>query len=130
MNYRGVIIEESLGDTSVLKKVKIISSQVESVTPKHKTPWLTKWTLHTVEIPAEDADKIAREISTSFDPRHPHWYADFKNESYHYIIYQNKVFKVDFANPVLYKDAKKYGISIGIPSYQVDFAPEDSIWER
>ena len=33
-------------------------------------------------------------------------------------------------NPVLYKDAKQYGISLGIPEYQVDFAPEDKVWER
>ena len=32
-------------------------------------------------------------------------------------------FKVDLQNPILYKDAKEYGISKGIPEYQVDFAP-------
>jgi putative transposase len=28
------------------------------------------------------------------------------------------------------RDAKAYGISVGIPEYQVDFAPEDKVWER
>jgi len=37
---------------------------------------------------------------------------------------------VDLKNPILYKDAKRYGISLGIPKYQVDFAPEDKVWER
>lgn len=130
MNYKGVIIEESLGDKSILKKVKVIGTKVEHITPEHKTPWLKQWTLHTVEIPEEKSVQIAQEISKSFDPQHPDWYADYKNGKYHLIIYSGKIFKVDLQNPVLYKDAKAYGVSIGIPEYQVDFAPEDKVWER
>ena len=33
-------------------------------------------------------------------------------------------------NPIIYKDAKLYGISLGIPDYQVDFAPDDTIFEK
>lgn len=123
MDYKGVIIEESLGDKAVLHKVKITNTKVEPITPKHKTPWLTKWTLHTIAIPEESSEKIAEEISRSFDPEHPHWYADFKNDMYHFIIYAGKIFKVDLHNPILYKRAKEYGMSIGIPEYQVDFTP-------
>ena len=68
-------------------------------------------------------------LSESLDKAHD-WYADYKNESYHYIIYREKVFKVDLRNPILYKDARAYGISLGIPEYQVDFAPNDKVWER
>lgn len=122
MNYKGVIIEESLGDKSVLGEVKIVETKVETVTPEHKTPWLTKWTLHSVEIPEEESEKVAQKLSLSFDPVHPVWYADFKNDKYHFIVYAGKVFKVDLENPVLYKDAREYGISLGIPEYQVNFA--------
>ncbi len=125
MNYQGVIIEESLDNKSVLSKVKIVSTKVEQVTPKHKTPWLDQWTLHTVEIPEEDGVKIAQEISKSFDKEHFNWYADYQNDKYHFIIYPNKIFKVDLQNPILYKDAKEHGLSMGIPEYQVDFTPED-----
>ncbi len=130
MNYKGIIIEESLQDTSFLKNVSILETKVEPVTPEHQTPWLSQWRLHTVEIPEKKADEIASEISRSFDLEHPDWYADFKNDSYHFIIFSNKIFKVDLANPVLYKQAKEYGLSINIPEHQVDFAPEDKIWER
>ena len=51
MQYKGVVIEESLTDKSILSKVKIESTKVEPITPEHKTPWLTQWTLHTIEIP-------------------------------------------------------------------------------
>lgn len=130
MNYKGVIIEESLGDASVLKDVRVLETKIEPITPEHKTPWLKQWTLHTLEIPEEKAEEVASKVSQSFDKEHPDWYADYKNDKYHFIIYAGKVFKVDLANPILYKDAKAYGISIGIPEYQVDFAPEDKVWER
>jgi len=119
MDYKGVIIEESLSDKSVLGKVKIIEIKVEPITPEHKTSWLKQWTLHTVEIPEEKSDEIAMDISKSLDNEHTSWYADYKNEKYHYIIYSGKVFKVDLQNPVLYKTAKEYGLSIGIPEYQL-----------
>ena len=91
---------------------------------------MKQWTLNTVEIPEDIAQIIAEKISQSFDRKHPDWYADYKNDKYHFIIFSGKIFKVDLANPVLYKDAKAYGISIGIPEYQVDFVPEDKTWER
>jgi hypothetical protein len=130
MNYKGVIIEESLEDTSLLKEVKILKTKTEQVIDTHKTPWLKQWTLDTVEIPENNAEEIASEISHSFDREHPNWYADFKNDMFHYIIFANKVFKIDLSQPEQYQQATKYGISIGIPSYQVDFAPEIKEWKR
>jgi len=129
MKYTGVIIEESLNNPAVLKQFLILSTKVEQVTEKHKTPWIAQWTLHTIEIPEEDGGKVAEILGKDLEEEH-NWYADFRNEKYHFIIFRNKVFKVDLQNPVLYKDAKDYGISLGIPEYQVDFAPSDKVWER
>ena len=129
MNYKGVIIEESLDNTAVLNNVKIIKTKISPVVEKHKTPWVKQWTMHTVEITEEDAGKVAEQLSKDLDKAHS-WYADFKNPAYHFIIFRGKVFKVDLKNPVLYKDAKQYGISLGIPEYQVDFAPKDEVFEK
>ena len=124
-DYKGVIIEESLENKKVLKKVKIISTKVEQVTNKHKTPWLSQWTLHTVEIPENEARDIAEEISQSLDRDHGgSWYADFKNKTYAYIIFRNKIFYIDRINKEQHDEAKRYGISLGIPEYQVDFHPD------
>ncbi|MDO8579817.1 MAG: NYN domain-containing protein [bacterium] len=122
-NYTGVIIEESLRDTKILKDVLILKTKVSPVTEKHKTPWLKKWTLHTVEIKDEDSDKIAKNLMTSLEKEH-NWYADYKNNKCHFIIYRDKVFKVDLTNPILYKEARQHGIGLGIPEYQVDFTPD------
>lgn len=130
-NYQGVIIEESLENKEVLKKIKIISTKVEPITDEHKTPWLSQWTLHTVEIPDNEAKEIAEGISKSLDRNHGgSWYADFKNDTHHYIIFRDKNFCIDRKSKEQYDEAKSYGISLGIPEYQVDFHPEVAEWER
>lgn len=127
--YKGVIIEESLENKDVLKKVKIIKTKVEPVTEKHNTPWIKQWTLHTLEIPENQAEIIAQELSKSLDSQHS-WYADFKNNAYHYIIFRNKIFFIDRKSQEQYNQAKQYGISLGIPEYQVDFHPDVVEWKR
>ncbi len=130
MDYKGVIIEESLEDKSPLKEVTILATKVEQVIEKHKTPWLKQWTLHTVEVPEDKVDELAEEISRSLDSQHgSSWYADFRNEKFHYIIFRNKVFKIDLSKPV-YRDAMEYGVKLGIPWHQLDFSPEIKEWKR
>jgi hypothetical protein len=129
-NYKGVIIEESLADISVLKEVKILSTKIEPVTDEHKTPWVKQWTMHNVEIEANKAEEIADMISKSLDTTHSAWYADFKNDEIHYVIYANKIFKIHRDKEEEYQSATDYGISIGIPDYQVDFSDYIQRWER
>lgn len=123
-SFAGVIIEESLENKSVLNKVKILSTKIEKVLEKHKTPWLSQWTLHNVEIPENKAEEIAEDISKSLDRSHGgSWYADFKNDKTHFIIFRNKIFKIERTSREQYEEATRYGISLGIPEYQVDFSP-------
>jgi len=119
-NFTGTIIEESLEKKDVLQKVKIIKTRTEKVTDRHRTPWVEKWTLDTVEIVETDANAIANDLSNALDSRHP-WYADFKNDDTHYIIFYHRVFKINRTSQKEYEEAKQYGISLGIPEYQVNF---------
>ncbi len=128
-NFTGVIIEESLENKDVLQKVRIIKTKAEPVTEKHKTPWVKQWTLHTVEIFENQADEVAKELSQSLDSEHS-WYADFRDNHYHYIIFCNKVFKVDRSKSEQYKEVTKYGLTLGIPDYQLDFSPHIKEWAR
>ena len=130
MNFSGVIIEESLTDKSVLDDVKIIKTEIEPVTDEHKTPWVKQWTLHDVEISADKAAEVAEKISKALDHGH-NWYADFKTDKEHYVIYTDKVFHItDRADKAQYDEATAYGVSIGIPDYQVDFSPHITQWDR
>ncbi len=128
MVFKGVIIEESLSRKKILQKIKILSTKIEPVTEKHKTPWLKQWTLYTVEVPESQAEEIAVALSKSLDKQY--WYADFKNDTYHYIIFHEKVFYILKTSKEQYDQAKKYGLSLGIPEYQVDFHPEVKQWKR
>lgn len=128
-HYKGVIIEESLEDKKPLAMVKIIGTKVEKVIEKHKTPWVHQWTLHTVEIPEDRTREVAEKLSLALDSQHS-WYADFRNKTHHYIIFHNKVFFIDRTSTEQYDEAKRWGISLGIPEYQVDFHPGIAKWER
>ena len=129
MNYRGIIIKESLEKDEILDKLKITETEIESVTEEHRTPWVKQWTMFTFEIKENIADDIAKELSESLDSKH-NWYTDFKNDNFHYIIFHKKIFRVDRSRKEQYKDVVNYGISIGIPDYQLDFSPSMNEWER
>lgn len=122
MSYQGVIIEESLEHKDILKDVKILSTNVENVTEQHKTPWIKQWTLHTIEISENQAADVAEKMSKALDSEHA-WYTDFKNDSFHYIIFRDKFFKVDRNKKEQYDDVITFGLSLGIPDYQLDFSP-------
>ena len=123
-DFIGVIIEESLEDNDVLSKVKIVETKVEKVTKRHKTPHVKQWTMHTVEIEEYRAEEVAEDISRVLDSSNGEWYADFKNDYHHYIIFKNKVFKVDRSSKEQYDEVTRYGISLGIPDYQLDFSSD------
>lgn len=122
VNFRGIIIEESLADTSVLGDVNMLSTTIVPVTERHKTPWVKQWTMHTVEIEDDKAKAVADKIRNALVKDHA-WYADYKTDSEHYIIYPSKIFHItDRTDKNQYDDATTYGVSIGIPDYQVDFS--------
>jgi hypothetical protein len=129
VNYTGVIIEESLEDKKILSNVPIVETKVEQVTDEHQTPWVNQWTMHTVEIPEEQAEKVAAELSVALDSQHA-WYGDFKNDSTHIIIFRGKYFKIDRSKPGEYTQAVEFGMSLGIPDYQLDFSPQIEEWKR
>lgn len=118
--YKGVIIDESLKDKNILNKLKILGRRISPVTEKSKTPWLTQWTLIDVEVPEDQAQRIAETISQAIDPNHAvSWYADYKDENWHYIIFKNKIFKVDRTSKAQYDQVFSYGLSLGVPDYQL-----------
>jgi hypothetical protein len=130
VNYSGLIIEESLEKTDVLSRVKVIKTMVEPVTKDHNTPYLKQWTMHTVSIPDNQIESVSQEISQALDPKHSDWYADFKNDQFHFIVFRDKVFKVDRSQSDQYQAVTDYGLTLGIPAHQLDFAPDAKEWDR
>ncbi len=119
--YSGCIIEESLTNKDVLKEFIITRTNVEKVTEESNTPDLDVWTMHIVEITEDKIESIVPLLSKSIDGSRKNggWYTDLKSDDWHYIIFSGKVFKVDRSSGEQYEQAKEYGMSIGIPEYQL-----------
>ena len=127
-DFKGAIIEESLTNPEILKKVSITKTDILPVTERHKTPWIKQWTFHFVEVEEKKAESVALEISKNMDPKHQHtWYADFRNNKIHYVIYYNRVFKIDVNKKEEYQKAIDYGSKLGLPDYQLDFSPHHKV---
>jgi len=123
MNFKGIIIEESFEDKKILMALNILKTSVEKVNPEDDTPWLKKWTMHTIEVTEDKAMETAERIAISLDSKHAdHWYVDYKNEEYHFIIFKKKIFVVDRSRKEEYEDVKKYGLKLGIPEEQLNFS--------
>ncbi|AVT31636.1 hypothetical protein C6361_21560 [Plantactinospora sp. BC1] len=122
MTYSGSIIRESLERLDVLAEVSVTNTVVEEVTEAHRTPWLTVWTRHDIEVDDERVDEVAQRISEAIDPAHPgSWYVDFRSPDAHYVIFRHRVFRVDPSTSG-YEQVKEYGARLGIPASQLDFA--------
>ncbi len=77
-----------------------------------------QWTLHTIEVNENEADNLAEKLSKALDPEHG-WYIDYRNDKYHFVIFKDKVFKLDRNKKSDYDEMIKYGLSIGTPDYQL-----------
>jgi hypothetical protein len=127
----GNVIEESLADDTVLSEITVLETRVEPVTEYHRTPWLERWTIHRVAVPEQRAAEVAERFREALDADHAHaWYADFKNEEFHYIAFADEVFRIPRDSEEAYAAAIEHGERLGIPHYQLDFSPTIEGWER
>ena len=61
-NYKGLIVEESLENKLVLNKLKILNTVIEPTTEEDNAPWISKWTMHTVEVSENNITEIVKLI--------------------------------------------------------------------
>lgn len=113
MKYSGCIIEESLKDKSVLNQFEITQTIIDD------------GTMYIVEIDEEKLVKVLPELQKSLTDDGK-WYADLKCDDYHYIIFNDKLFKVNRDFGEQYETVKAYGIKKGIPEEKLP----DSSWAK
>lgn len=119
MNYRGVIIEESLEDKSVLDGIKILSKKI--VNPGDRN----EWHMLKVEVPAgkiHDFTKKLMQALKKHEPWYIHFYHEDPKKSQMIVVFAGKKFLTNKDDP---KDAIKYGLGIGIPREQLVIKPND-----
>src|SRR5438045_737129 len=112
MDYQGEVIEESLKDPGIIKSLPVTTTRIEQVTERHRTPWLKQWTLHILSVPPAQAESLAEQLGHDIETSHQAWYIDSKNDTTHYIIFPDKVFKIDRAKTEQYEEAKAYGMTL------------------
>lgn len=116
--YEGCIIEESLSNKDIITLFDIVRTEIVKVTEANVTPWLKNWTMYMVKINEKNIDEVVIKLKNSLNSE-GNWYADLKNEDYHYIIFNDKIFKVNRLSREQYNEVKLYGLARGIPAYQL-----------
>ncbi len=120
MDYKGVIIEESLVESLIIKELNVLQKNIESITEKENTPWLDKWTMYTVSINEKDIDDYTKKLSKLIDTKYcSDWYCDFRNNQYHYVVFKDKVFKLDRTKKEDYINMQNYAMKLGLSNDQL-----------
>lgn len=113
MKYTGCLIEESLKDKSILDEFEIVDTIIDDGVS------------YIVEIDESKVEEIVPRLKDAMVDA-PQWYCDLKCYDYHYIIYNDRIFKVDRDCPEQYEEAKEYGLKRNIPA---DYLPNAS-WAK
>jgi len=113
--WKGVIIEESLGDKSLLSLVKIISSRKTTLENESERGILT---FHSVELEDSNLDEF---IETAQKSIKDSFYIHICKDSEMIVIFRNKVFRFSSDNLEGLNEAREYGISVGVFKEQMPF---------
>jgi hypothetical protein len=111
--WTGVIVEESLEDKAVLKKVKIVKTKesFDDVTQ-------SDWRIHTVEVDDKSIEVVVKLGSKCIKEG---WWMDFRRDNEAFIILKNKIFKITQDDLTNQKKAREYAISHGVDPRQAEF---------
>lgn len=103
---KGVIIENSLSDVSILQKLDISRSWEEG-----------SWKLHEVEVSREQALEFQNVLDDG------QWYVHFweKGSDDVLVVFKDKFFDIKFSDKFTWTPALEHGVSLGIPPEQLDF---------
>ncbi len=99
--YTGCIIDESIKDKSILGEFTILETRNDGGIS------------YIVEADEIGIESTVLKLQVSMTDEKC-WYADLKTFDFHYIIYNDKIFKVNRDFPEQYEEAKEYGIKRGI----------------
>ena len=102
--YKGKVILESLEDKNLVSKMQILGTEVAGL-----------WTVHTVLMSKSDIEDLAPYIKQG------PWYAHFWHGNEVIAVFRDKIFKFLHNQPKSWRETIGYGISIGIPTKQLDF---------
>ncbi len=107
--FKGIIIENSLTDKSILKDLDIEKTWQEG-----------DWVLHSVKIEKEKLLDLSKVLDDG--PWYIHLWETGKDEIR--VIFKDKIVTISSTDKSTWQEAISYGKSIGIPEEQLDFPIE------
>lgn len=111
-NWKGVILEESLEDKSLIKLTKIISTEKDNLEGEDRV-----MTFHKVEVEDNKKDEFIQKAMKSIKNG---FYTHLVKDKVMYVIFNNHMFKFSKGYPEL-EEARKYGKERGIKEEQMPF---------
>jgi hypothetical protein len=122
----GLLLKESLNDTSILGLVHV--TKTESWQVKNAAPYQpATWTALSFEAEEKQADPLVEKMSQALKPQ---WYINASTATHVYVIFPSKVFKYRKGDSVQRAEAQRYGRSIGIPESQLDWSEQQAGWTK
>ncbi len=118
--YTGLILKESLKNTTVLTDARITITKEETWSVKKKAvDWQPKaWTAIYIEGSDKDMEDVANIVSNSIREK---WYANLSDSMTDFVIFHKRIFAYAKGDNDKKQAARKYGASIGVPEHQLDW---------
>ncbi len=110
--WRGVVLEESLEDKSLLNMAKIVGTQTSKLEKENKTMTFLK-----VKVPDTLKEKYIEKAKKTLKPG---FYTHLCKNGVMTVIFKDKEFNFRANHPILLK-AREYGESVGIIPEQMPF---------
>lgn len=113
--WRGVIIEESLNDKSLLKLAKIIETEKATLENEKEAGVLT---FHKIEVPDAKKQEFLNLARSSIKGK---FYLHICKGGIMFVVYKNKVFEFSKKEVAKIIEARDYGAAHGILREQMEF---------
>lgn len=117
MNYKGVIIEESLENKELLNLCSIVSTRISTNDDPKTNAGEPRWTLDQVEVLPSNIEEVIKQLSTNL--KLPNWWADLSLDDEIYIIFHGRIFKGKNLDLKFRKEVIDYAHSLNLPDGQI-----------
>ena len=109
--YHGIIIDKSLGNTELIKKLNVIGSRRSS----------TGLAFLKISFPAEELENMIKLIQENLVVKE-NFYAHFYRDDELIVIFKDRIFRIT-PEKSSWKPVIDYGLSLKIPTKQLDMKP-------
>jgi hypothetical protein len=120
--YSGAVITQSLRPGTELTGVRMVVDRLVTFDKSDAADnQPTRWTMIFFQVEESDADHLAEWFAGSLISEPGVWYADFKNESEHFVIFPGRIFRYRLGDEEGRRQAVDHGRGLGVPEAQLDW---------